>query len=184
MLKQAAYRLKIKSMKTYETLQLGELCRRLAVPYRHARYVLEEDILPQGVDPDPDRGHHRQLTAGQAFWLGMVLRLKAAAVKTPLAAQMADFAKEAVKTACRRLNWEYTFSPFDGELETDHRWFVEVGDLKYIRLVTDAKPSDPGLYAFDWFPLGKRHSVQGVVPVVIVRIDVGELARLLRSEPE
>src|SRR6185436_545202 len=106
-------------------IQLGELCRRLDVPYRHARYVLEEGILPEGVAPDPERGHHRQLAPAQAFWLAIVLKLKQSAVQAPLAARIADFAKQAVRGVTRNLNWEPTFAPFDGALETEGRWYVD-----------------------------------------------------------
>src|SRR4051794_28808773 len=147
-------------------IQLGELCRRLDVPYRHARYVLEEGLLPEGVEPDPERGHHRQLTPAQAFWLGIVLKLKQSAVKTPLAARIADFAKEAVRAVTQNLNWERPFSPFDGELETESRWFVDVGDLKYIRLVTDTNPGVEGLHEFPWRYLDRREEADGVVPAV------------------
>ena len=160
-------------------IQLGELCRRLDVPYRHARYVLEEGLLPEGVDPDPERGHHRQLTPAQAFWLGIVLKLKQSAVKTPLAAQIADFAKEAVRAVTQNLNWESRFSPFDGKLETESRWYVDVGDLTYIRLATDTNPSVQGLYEFPWRYVDRREEAKGVVPAVLIRVDLARIARLI-----
>lgn len=162
-------------------IQLGELCRRLDVPYRHARYVLEEGILPEGVDPDPERGHHRQLTPAQAFWLGIVLKLKQSAVKTPLAARIADFAKEAVRAVTQNLSWEHPFSPFDGKLETENRWYVDVGDLTYIRLATDTNPSVQGLYEFPWRYVDRRQTAEGVVPAVLIRVDIARIARLIRN---
>src|SRR3954452_11579743 len=162
-------------------IQLGELCRRLDVPYRHARYVLEEGILPEGVESEPERGHHRQLTPAQAFWLGIVLKLKQSAVRTPLAARIADFAKEAVRAATQDLNWEFTFSPFDGRLETESRWYVDVGDLKYIRLATDTHPSVEGLYEFPWRHVDRRETAEGVVPAVLIRVDIARIARLIRG---
>src|SRR5262245_45198368 len=115
-------------------MQLGELCRRLDVPYRHARYVLEEGVLPRGVAENPGRGEHRQLDPAQAFWLGIVLMLKRSGVKTPLAGQIANFAREAVRSVAQSLNWEGTFEPFLGRFETQHQWFVDIGDLSYVRL--------------------------------------------------
>jgi hypothetical protein len=168
-------------MKSFTAIQIGELCLRLGVPYRDARYVLEEDLLPRGVESNPDRGNHRQLTPGQAFWLGMVLRLKASGVKTPLAAKIAHSAMVAVQTASRRFNWEHGFSPFQGELETNHQWFVEIADLRYIRLVTNAKRSQKGLFAFDWFRLGQRQASKRVRPLIVIRVDLAELGRLLAS---
>src|SRR4051794_24972461 len=94
-----------------DLIQLRDLCRRLGVAYRDARYVCERDWLPQGVAREPGRGNHRELTAAQAMWLGVVLKLKAAGVKTPLAAQVAGFA-ERVRGLTRNLGWDWRFSPF------------------------------------------------------------------------
>lgn len=161
-------------------MQLGELCDRLEIPYRHARYILERGILPGGVDRNPDRGNHRQLTSAQAFWLGIALKLKESGVKAPLAGQIADYAEEAVRTVTRGLNWEWTFQPFEGKLETHQQWFVEVGDLRYIRIVTDTNPSHRGLYEFKWSEIGRRKNAE-VTPVVILRLDLAQMARLLRG---
>jgi hypothetical protein len=161
-------------------MQLGELCQRLDVPYRHARYILERGILPGGVDRNPDRGNHRQLTSAQAFWLGIVLKLKESGVRAPLAGQIADYAEESVRTISQGLSWEPGFQPFEGWLETERQWFVDVGDLHYIRIVTDANPSRRGLYDFDWSEIGKRKRAE-VTPVVILRLDLARMARLLRG---
>src|SRR4051812_15436256 len=149
-------------------IPLGELCRRLDVPYRHARYVLEEGLLPEGVDPDPERGHHRQLTTAQAFWLGIVLKLKRSAVKAPLAARIADFTKETVRAVSQNLNWDSTFPPFDGRLEPRNRWYVDVGDLTYIRLATDCRPGAEGLYEFPGRYVDRRETAEGVIPAVLI----------------
>jgi hypothetical protein len=162
-------------------MKVGELCRRLSIPYRHVRYVLEEGVLPKGVEESPERGNHRDLRPEQAFWLGMVLRLKQSGVKTPLAAQMADFARSAMQ-GIAQLNWEYTFSPFNGRLETCNQWWVEVGDLRYIRLATTACPTREGsIHNFGWFPLKGKRKRANVTPVVTIRVDLAELARLLRD---
>jgi hypothetical protein len=160
-------------------MQVGELCQRLSVPYRHARYALERGILPRGVAENPGRGDHRQLDAAQAFWLGIVLMLKQSGVKTPLAGQIADFAREAVRGVSQHLNWERTFEPFLGRFETRHRWFVDIGDLQYVRLATTANPSHSGLYEFPWSAVGKGKPAEGTVPVVILRLDLSRLAQLL-----
>lgn len=107
--------------------------------------------MPSGVGQNPERSNHRLLTAAQAFWLGMVLRLKLAGVKTPLAARIADFAQVSVKWISRNLSWDPSFSPFEGKLVTEHQWFVEVADLKYIRIATDSNPSKEGLVASNKF---------------------------------
>src|SRR5437764_1096762 len=90
-------------------IRIGELCRRLEVPYRHVRYVLERGILPEGVDRSPDRGHHRVLNVPQAFWLGIVLKLKQSGVRAPIAGRVADFAMEGLRGVAQNLNWEWTF---------------------------------------------------------------------------
>lgn len=161
-------------------MQLGELCTRLDVPYRHARYILERGILPEGVERNPDRGNHRQLNSGQAFWLGIVLKLKESGVRAPLAGQIADYAEESVRTITQGLNWEPSFQPFEGWLETAKQWFVDVGDLRYIRIVTDANPSQRDPYDFKWSVIGTR-KVAPVTPVVILRLDLARMALLLRG---
>ena len=64
------------------TVQMGEICRRLAVRERDARYVLEQGHVPEGVDGAPESGNHRQFGPRQAYWLGMVLKLKAIGIQT------------------------------------------------------------------------------------------------------
>ncbi len=163
-------------------MQVGELCDRLQVKYRHARYVCEEGYLPKGVDPNPDKGHHRELGPAQAFWLGIVLKLKQSGVKTPLASQIADFAREGLRTVTQSLNWEWTFDPFNGKLETRHKWFVDIGDLTYVRIATTANPSYRGkTYDFPWSLIGRRQEAADAAPVVIVRVDLSRLGHLLHE---
>ena len=40
-------------------MQIGELARKIEVPYRHVRYILEQGLIPEGVDQSPGRGEHR-----------------------------------------------------------------------------------------------------------------------------
>jgi hypothetical protein len=159
---------------------IGELCRRLDVPYRHMRYVLERGILPAGVDRSPDRGNHRLITAAQAFWLGVVLKLKQSGLRAPLAGKIADFTVEGLRGIAQNLNWEWPFAPHLGRLRTDNQWYVDIGDLRYVRIVTSASPSNTsGLEEFPWFLIGKRKTIEGVAPVVTIRLDVALLGRLL-----
>ena len=163
-------------------MQVGELCTRLKVPYRHARYVLEQGILPAGVEEKPGRGDHRQLAPAQAFWLGIVLMLKQSGVQTPMAGKIADFARDAVRSVTQNLNWEFTFEPFLGRFETEQQWFVDIGDLRYVRLATTANPSHDGLYEFlPWSDMVKRRPVKGIRPVVILRLDLSSLAQRFRD---
>jgi hypothetical protein len=160
-------------------VQVAELCRRLGVPYRHVRYVLEEGVLPRGVAENPGRGEHRDLDPGQAFWLGIVLKLKQSGVTTTLAAKIADYTKLAVRGITQNMNWEWPFNPFQGQLKTENEWYVDIGDLTYIRLVTGAMMTNNRPYVFPWAEFGKHKPAEGVAPVVIIRVDLSCLARLL-----
>jgi hypothetical protein len=162
-------------------MQVGELCKRLKVPYRHARYVLEQAILPEGVEEKPGRGDHRQLSRAQAFWLGIVLMLKRSGVRAPLAGKIADFARDAVRGVTQNLNWDWTFAPFLGKFESRFRWFVDIGDLEYVRLATTAHPGHEGVYEFSWSFISQLKTAEGVAPIVTLRIDLGRLANLLRD---
>jgi hypothetical protein len=162
-------------------MKVGEFSNRLGVSYRQVRYVLEEGILPKGVDESPGRGDHRNLDFAQTFWLAIVLKLKENGVKTPIAHQIADFAKEGVRGIAGNLNWDYLFNPFIGKFQTDHQWFVDIGDLTYVRMVTDANPSREGLDEFPWSLIGHRKTITDAKPIVIIRVDLTKLAALLRS---
>ena len=163
-------------------IKLHAVCEALGVRYRDARYVLERGFVPTGISPSPGSGEHRDFSPHQAFWLGLVLHLKAAGLKTPLAAQIADYADEATSTTTQNLSWDLRFCPRKGRFDTEHRYFVEVADSKFIRLVTDACPSQPGLYHFDWHQVGKRRvPIKDVQPYVLLRIDISLLAAKLGS---
>lgn len=84
-------------------MQLSEFCERLQINYRAARYVLEQGLIPKGVDPNPSKGHHRLLTAGQAYWLGFLHDLRQSGVSSPTAAQIADYAAKSVNTMSQQL---------------------------------------------------------------------------------
>jgi hypothetical protein len=160
-------------------LSVGALCERLDVPYRHVRYVLEQGILPQGVEPKPDRGHHRLLSAGQAFWLGIVLKLKQSGVTAGLAGRIAEQVRLQHRGLAQNLGYDFGFAPFLGQLKTEQRWLAEVGDLTYLRTVTDAYPSHPGLFEFPWVHIKNKRHVNDIEPIVILRVDLGRLAHLL-----
>jgi hypothetical protein len=177
----AVSRLIIRHMKHAPSIQVGELCRRLDVPYRHARYVLEEGILPTGVAPEPQRGHHRQLTPAQAFWLGIVLKLKQSAIRTPLAAKIADEAKNALRGVARELNGTNRFSPFNGQLGTDSLWYVDVGDFQYLRIATDSYLDEDCLHEFPWRRINAPRRTVEVEPLILVRVDLAGIARRIHA---
>ncbi len=162
-------------------MKLSEFCQRIDVQYRHARYVLEQGILPAGVADQPGRGEHRDLDSAQAFWLAIVLKLKASGVQAPVAGQVAEFAREGVQGIARHLSWDPGFHPFAGRMEAENRWYVDVGDLAYLRMVTDANPSGGGqLEEFPWVRLGTRREAK-VEPVVVLRMNITRIAALLKG---
>jgi len=159
------------------TIKLKDICQALEVRDRYARYVLERGFIPEGVTHSPGSGEHRDFGSHQAFWLGLVLKLKESGLKTPLAVQVANYADGAVRTAAQNLGWDYPFFPMGGRFETEHQYFVEVGDFQYIRLVTDACPSQDVSYVFDWHHINKPGvPVKGVRPCVMLRLDVAQIA--------
>jgi len=162
-------------------MRVAELTERLHVPYRHVRYVLEQGILPQGVAETPGRGEHRDLSPAQAFWLAIVLALKENGIKTPLAGRIADYCEQTVRGVADRLNWEHTFDPFRGRFDTVFEWFIEIGDLKLVRIATTSNPSHDGLYVFPWFPIGKKRAVPDAAPLVVIRLDLARLGQLLQA---
>lgn len=168
-------------MPTQATIQLQDVCQALDVRDRDARYVLERGFVPKGVYISPCSGTHRQFTGGQAFWLGMVLRLKATGIKTPLAAQIADYAARSVQTVTQNLGWEWTYLPSHGRLKTDRRYLVEIADLKFIRFGSDANPGSRGkLEWWDWHAVSKPGiKVANVRPYVTICLDVAEICRSL-----
>lgn len=162
-------------------MRVAELSERLKVPYRDVRYVLEQGHLPKGVEESPGKGEHRELDPAQAFWLAIVLKLKQSGLRTPLAAAIADFAKTAVHGIARGLMWEHGFQPFQGHMKTDNQWYLDVGELKYIRVATTANPSVDGLDVMPWSVIGKSQTVRGVDPIVVIRVDLARLARVLHQ---
>lgn len=171
------------------TIQLGEICDMLDVGLRDARYVLEQGYIPKGVTESPESGNYRQFGPGQAFWLGMVLKLKAVGIKVQLAATIADYAVHSLRGITQNLNWDWRFLPESGRFDTDHQYYVDVGDLKYVRFVTNANPSMGGkLEEFPWKTINrKRTASEDARPCVTIRLDLTQIAGLLadafRQEP-
>jgi hypothetical protein len=162
--------------------RLQELCQRLNVSYRDARYLCEKNWLPAGVAREPGRGNHRQLNPRQAVWLGIVLKLKACGVRTEMAARIAAFA-ERIKGMTRNVGWDWQFSPFDGAFSTAHQWFIEVGDMRFIRFATDANPSRACLDYTPWVDMDSRKLAADAAPIIRIQVDLSALARLLCDLP-
>jgi hypothetical protein len=116
------------------------------------------------------------MTAAQAVWLGVVLRLKTAGVKVPTAARIAACA-EGVRGPGRGEQ----VSPFEGAFRTGRRWYLDVGDTRFIRLVTEARSLGQGIRETPWVDMHSRRPIEGASPVVYIRVDVSALARLLQD---
>jgi len=171
-------------MADLQTLRVGDLCRRLHVPYRHVRYVLEENLLPLGVDSDPARGHHRELTPAQAFWLGIVLRLKASGVAAPRAAHIAAVTQSLfIKLDTTR--HDPNFAPFAGRLQAKLNWFMEIGDLQWFRILAERDKPLERVVPGEWVSWsGEVPKGQGPPPVVSVRVNLTRLAQLLCTDSQ
>ncbi len=170
-------------MTQQQTIQLGEICERLRVKERDARYVLEQGHVPHGVDESPASGTYRRFGPGQAFWLGMVLKLKQGGITTPLAAQIANYAQESLHTVTQRLGWEWRFLPLKGWFDSEHEYVVEVADLQYIRFGTDASPGSRGrMTYFSWHRIAEPGvPAEDLRPCVVLRLDLALIAGLLAS---
>ena len=163
-------------------MRVGELVERLQVPYRDVRYVLEQGVLPPGVEESPGRGEHRDLDAAQSFWLAIVLMLKRNGVRVPDAQRIADFARQGIRGITQNANWEYTFEPFLGRLETENQWYLDIGDLQYIRVATTANPSIQGFDVFPWVVIATRKQAPTATPIVTLRLDLSALARMMAGD--
>lgn len=160
-------------------IKLSELCQRIGTNYDEARYALAKGLLPPGTTAKPGRGNHRLFDADQAFTLAILLKVKAAGVSSEVAQRIAMFGRT-IQGMARNLGYNPTFVPFAGQLNTSHRWELEVGDARYIRIVTDAVPSAP-LERTPWSDMQTGRQDKAARPIVILQIDIAHLARLLSS---
>lgn len=159
---------------------LSELCRALDVPQREVRYVLERGYVPSGVQRAPSSGNHRWFDYRQAFWLATVMRLRAAGLRTELAAELADHAEAALakNIDCEPTEGEAIDVPCD---KCDREWAIEIADQERFRYFL---PSEGELNVSppQWHALGKRATpVDGLSPRVTIRLDLSHIARQLRS---
>jgi hypothetical protein len=144
------------------------------------RYILEQGLIPEGVDQSPGRGEHRQLRPKEAYWLALVLVLKGNGLRAPLAAQIADHLRISVRIIAANLGWDSTFHPFSAKFETECEWFADLAELRYVRVVTNSDPSHRALIELPWHEIGARKQTD-ITPVVYIRIDLAGLARKLKE---
>lgn len=163
-----------------QTIQLRDICEALDVSDRDARYVLERGHVPKGVYVKPASGNHRQFSRGQAIWLGIILKLKANDISTPIGVKIADYALRCIQTVTQSLGWESTFLPSHGRLDTENSYKVEIADLTFIRFGTDAGPSTDGYEWFDWHLIEKPGvAVGNIIPYVLLSVDLAHISRQL-----
>ena len=162
------------------TIELAEFCLLLDVPSREVRYVLDQGFVPKGTEKSPSTGNRRKFGPGEAIWLGIVVKLKQTGIKVPLAAELADYAMQSVRTITRNLNWDWGFQPELGKFDTENSYVFEIADRKYVRISPTANPSTKEIYSFDWHHAKKPGAVaRNVRPIVIVAVDLGEIAATL-----
>lgn len=165
-----------------DTIQLREFCRLFQFGDREVRYVLERGYVPDGVRRAPSTGHRREFAPDQAYWLAILVKLKHAGLRTPLAARAADYATGGLRTITQNLSWDFQFLPMNRQFDTEHQYFLDIGDRECIRLVTDACPGRSGLHALDWHPVkGKREAVPNFRPFVTIRLDLVRIAEALKQ---
>ena len=161
------------------TIQLKDFCKLFRFEDRQARFVLEQGFVPKGVLQHPCTGNRRQFGPRQAFWLAIVLQLKKNGMKTSAAVKVADIASEGVRLASPNLTGDWIFSPLAGWFGTDRQYYLDVGDFKYVRLVTDAKRSVTGLREFPWQSVRGPKQFPDFRPFVTMRLDLTYLASAL-----
>ena len=163
-------------------LKLNEICRRIGVDYDDARYVLAKGVLPDSVvESAPGRGNHRVFDDHQAFKLAVILMLRAGGVSTTVARNIADWSR-AVQGMSANLGWDPEFAPFAGMLHSDKEWYLDVGDVRFARVVTNANPSLDGYEVTPWVDMTTRRKHLSARPAVIFRIDIVRIAQLLQGE--
>lgn len=164
-----------------QTIQLGTICKRLEISERDARYVLERGFVPKGIEETPQSGNHRQFGPAQAFWLAMVLKVKENGIPVPLAAAIATYGEQVLRGTTQNLGWDWRFSPRSGRFDTEHQYFLDIGDRKLVRLATDANPNGGGV--LECFPWHNVHDVkkasQDLTPYLMMRLDLTLIARHL-----
>ena len=161
-----------------EGLKLKEICRRLGVDYDDARYLLAKGALPDGVASDPGKGNHRVFDNRRAFMLAIILKLRAVGISTAVAKDIAEWS-ETVQGMAVNLGWDWNFAPFAGKLHSEKEWYLDVGDVKYARIVTNAYPGRDGYEIPLWTDMTNRREQKSARPAIIFRVDIVRIAELL-----
>jgi hypothetical protein len=161
-------------------LKLHEICGRIGTNYDEARYALARGLLPSGIAAKPGRGRHRRFDPWQAFTLSILLKLKAAGVTTEAAQKIVEFAPTIQKQAVH-LGYDFSFAPFVGRKNSKQRWYLDIGDGRYVRIVTNAVPGRSAGETSPWSDMQAGTKSPSTRPVVIFRINIARLAALLAT---
>lgn len=168
-------------------MRLAELINRLDAPPRTVRYVLERGLAAEWVHKADGSGNHRDFTLGEAFSLGVLVKLREAGLRPAATVSAVRLIREVVTGFAQRLVWDYEFKPFSGALSTQNEWRVEAGDMKAVRVGTTASPSRAGNFEYsNWFSISDRmRELKGFSPLVTISLDLRLLSnRLQMIHPE
>jgi hypothetical protein len=166
-------------MQQMSTIQLADFCRLFAVDDRPVRYILE-GFVPKGVDHSPNTGNRREFGPGHADWLAILLKLKQSGLKTALAAEVANFANQAIRAATNNLNWDPRFSPATGGFDRQHQYYLAIGDFDYLQLVPmliTAKTAS--MNAAGGPSRGERRRLSRSGRLSFLRVDLARIAQVL-----
>jgi len=155
------------------------------LPPKLVKYTLEHGHADRWVERTAGSGHHRDIAPGEAFALGLLVKLKSQGFQTGKARECVELVEEAVRGIARLLGWAPQFNPFTGDFETTQSWIADIGDRRAFRMLTDANPSGGGrLEEFGWISLGRpRRKLPDFQPEITIRIDLGLIASRFRGKP-
>ncbi len=170
-----------------QKMKQGELCDRLQVSKMLANRVIKSKSLPEGLKRHQKKGNHYVFNFRQAFWFGIVLKLRQSGVPTGDAEAIANAAKGLFAGLKRGRGWSDPFDPFRGGQHPSAEWTLEVGDLQAVRLATSAASGSQGAPKdLMWHSLDGHDVSEKFKPVVVLRLDLAYLAKLLpkdKTEP-
>jgi hypothetical protein len=168
-----------------ERLKLQAICERIGVDYDDARYTMAKGAIPKGIASEPGKGNHRVFGTRDAFMVAIILKVRAAGVSTSIAKQIAEWSTS-IQMMAVDLGWDWQFAPFAGKLHSDKKWFLEIGDNQFARVITNASPSKRGYESTYWVEMATLRKRRTARPAVIFRVDIVRIAQLLAgtSAPE
>lgn len=168
-----------KSLQHSETgLKLQVICERIGVDYDDARYTLAQGAIPKGVSSEPGKGNHRVFGPREAFMVAIILKVRAAGVSMSIAKQIAEWST-GIQMMAVDLGWDWQFAPFAGRLHSDHKWFIEIGDIRFARVITNSCPTNTGYESTYWVDMTTYRKRRSARPAVIFRVDIVRIAQLL-----